>query len=86
MNQLNTVQADSLWQTIRSEIETSVNSEPILASFLHLTVLRHKSFAHMLAFHLSSKMSSAVMGARALYEIYLEALHQDPSIISAALV
>lgn len=85
MNQLNTVQADSLWQTIRSEIETSVNSEPILASFLHLTVLRHKSFAHMLAFHLSSKMSSAVMDARALYEIYLEALHQEPSIISAAL-
>lgn len=85
MNLLNTLQADSLWQTIRSETEAAVSNEPILASFLHLTVLRHKSFAHMLAFHLSSKMSSAVMDARALFEIYLEALQQDTSILNAAM-
>lgn len=85
MKLLDTLQANSLWQTIRNETEDAVNNEPILASFLHLTVLRHKNFARMLAFHLSTKMSSAVMDARALFEIYLEALDGDPSIINAAL-
>ncbi|WP_239363527.1 serine O-acetyltransferase [Snodgrassella communis] len=85
MNLPDAAQAESLWQTIRHETENAVRNEPILASFLHLSVLRHKSFTRMLAFHLSTKMSSVVMDARALFEIYLEAFQQDPAIIHAAL-
>ncbi|KLT72648.1 serine acetyltransferase [Neisseria arctica] len=72
-----------LWQTIRQEAETAAKSEPMLASFLHLTVLRHTSLDRVLAFHLSSKLSSAIMDARALYEVYIQALKDDPSIIAA---
>ncbi|WP_066568809.1 serine O-acetyltransferase [Snodgrassella sp. CFCC 13594] len=85
MNMLNHTQAETLWLTIREETELAVRNEPMLASFLHLTVLRHKNFARMLAFHLSSKMASAVMDTRALFEIYLEVLREDPRIIQAAM-
>lgn len=84
MNTLSQSESDNLWNTIRAETELAVRNEPMLASFLHLTVLRHKNLARMLAFHLSSKLSSAVMDARALFEVYLEALHEDLAIIHAA--
>ena len=45
---------DPLWQAIRDEVVRSAEREPLLASFLHMTVLRHASFEDMLAFHLSS--------------------------------
>ncbi len=73
-----------LWQTIRNEAELAAAAEPMLASFLHLTVLRHSSLDHVLAFHLSSKRSSSSMDARALYEVYVQALTCDTQIIEAA--
>lgn len=84
MNILSAAESENLWATIRAETELAARNEPMLASFLHLTVLRHKSLARMLAFHLSSKLSSATMDERALYEVYLEALREDPAIIHAA--
>ncbi|QEY25046.1 serine O-acetyltransferase [Neisseria animalis] len=77
---LNTADFD-LWQTIREETEAAAAAEPILASFLHQTVLRHGSLASVLAYHLSSKLSSPIMDARILYEMYLLALSEDSHII-----
>ncbi|MCF7529821.1 serine O-acetyltransferase [Neisseria lisongii] len=76
---LNTEHFD-LWQTIREETEAAAAAEPMLASFLHQTVLRHESLDSVLAYHLSSKLSSAIMDARALFEIYQQALCCDPQI------
>ncbi|MDF7675493.1 serine O-acetyltransferase [Neisseriaceae bacterium ESL0693] len=86
MKNLNRAQAEALWITIRQETEIAVQNEPILASFLHLTVLRHNCFSRMLAFHLSTKMCSAVMEARVLFEIYVNALEKDEDIINAAML
>lgn len=86
MKLLDHTQADALWMTIREETEIAAQNEPILASFLHLTVLRHHCFARMLAFHLSTKMCSAVMDARVLFEIYLNILEKDEYIINAAML
>ncbi|QEY25579.1 serine O-acetyltransferase [Neisseria zalophi] len=72
-----------LWQTLRQETEQAVQSEPLLASFLHQTVLRHQSLDSVLAYHLSSKLSSPVMDARALFEMYQQALCCDSNIIEA---
>lgn len=73
----------NLWQQIRVEAAQSASEEPTLASFLHLTVLRHKSLASVLAFHLSSKLSNSVMDARSLNELFLEALTDDEQIVAA---
>ncbi len=74
---------DDLWQTIRGEVAQDAQEEPILASFLHMTVLRHKSLDDVLSFHLSSKLASPTMDARTLMELIGEALAADPQIAAA---
>ncbi|HEZ0938640.1 TPA: serine O-acetyltransferase [Neisseria meningitidis] len=76
---LNTTGFD-LWHTIREETATAVSAEPMLASFLHQTVLRHESLGSVLAYHLSSKLGSPIMDVRALFEIYQQALGSDTQI------
>lgn len=71
---------DPIWLAIFKEAEAAAQAEPLLASFLHMTVLRHDSLEDVLAFHLSSKLASPVMDARALMELFREALEADPSI------
>jgi serine O-acetyltransferase len=71
---------DPLWEAILLEAQQSADAEPLLASFLHMTVLRHRSLEDVLAFHLSSKLASPVMDARALMELFREVLQADPYI------
>ncbi|WP_189373356.1 serine O-acetyltransferase [Vogesella alkaliphila] len=77
------VNRDPLWLAILQETEQAVRDEPLLASFLHMTVLRHGTLEDVLAFHLSSKLASPVMDARALLELFREALAADPQISRA---
>lgn len=74
---------NNIWQLIQEETTIAAQTEPMLASFLHMTVLRHQSLAQVLAFHLSSKLADHSMDARALYEIYLSVLNDNPAIICA---
>lgn len=78
------VNSDPLWSSIRREAEQAARDEPLLASFLHMTVLRHGTLEDVLAFHLSSKLASPVMDARALLELFREAYAADSGIIGAA--
>ena len=50
----------NLWHTIREETAAAAAAEPMLASFLHQTVLRHDSLDSVLAYHLSSKLGSPI--------------------------
>ncbi|WP_159880095.1 serine O-acetyltransferase [Aquitalea denitrificans] len=75
---------DALWLAILQEAEQAARDEPMLASFLHMTVLRHSTLEDVLAFHLSSKLASPVMDARALMELFREALESDPAISASA--
>ncbi|HFC6393499.1 serine O-acetyltransferase [Neisseria bacilliformis] len=73
----------NLWQTVRDEAQSAAAGEPMLASFLHMTVLRHDSLERVLAFHLSSKLGNPTMDMRTLYELYLHALEREPQIGAA---
>lgn len=72
-----------MWAAIRQEVHAAAQEEPLLASFLHLTVLRHTSLARVLAFHLSSKLSGSTMDARALYEMFTHVFEDNPHITAA---
>ena len=74
------IASDPLWAAILLEAQQAADAEPLLASFLHMTVLRHNALEDVLAFHLSSKLASAVMDARALMELFREALSADKTI------
>lgn len=81
---MNTQQDDSIWRLIGEEVKQEADREPILASFLHLTVLRHKTLEHALSIHLSSKLVSSTMDVRSLMDLISEALAHDLLIGQAA--
>ncbi|WP_413664156.1 serine O-acetyltransferase [Microbulbifer sp. EKSA008] len=77
-------EADLIWEKIRIEVAQQVEREPILASFLHATILNHNSLEAALSFHLANKLDNAVAPALLIREVIDEALQADPSIGHAA--
>lgn len=73
-----------LWQAIHAEVAAMSAAEPSLAVFFERTVLRHSSFAAVLAHHLSGKLAGPVLEAPALRELIAEALAAETSIEGAA--
>ncbi|WP_226647078.1 serine O-acetyltransferase [Microbulbifer variabilis] len=76
--------SDLLWERIRIEVAQQVEREPILASFLHATILNHSSLEAALSFHLANKLDNAVAPALLIREVIDEALAADPGIGRAA--
>lgn len=64
---------DTLWEQIRSEAAEGAWREPMLSSFLHGTILNHKSFEAALSFHLASKLESATLPALSLRDLMQDA-------------
>lgn len=74
---------DPLWQTIRDEVATAVRGEPVLASFLHVTVLNHRSLDAALAFQLAAKLESPILQAMIIRELIEEAMGSSAAIGAA---
>lgn len=74
---------DKLWQTIREETRAEAAKEPILASFLHATILKHDTLESALSYHLASILDYPATPAILLREVIDEALTHDASIIAA---
>lgn len=81
---MSTKEDDPIWNSIRHDVAQAAAAEPLLASFLHMTVLRHTRFQDVLAFHLSSKLLCDVMDGRALLELFHEAYEAEPKLVEAA--
>ena len=75
---------DDVWECVRRESKKESKREPILASFLHATVLNHGDFASALSFHLSNLIESPVTPALAMREV-MDKAFEDETIIVAAL-
>jgi serine O-acetyltransferase len=71
---------DPLWQSIREEVAKDVEREPLLASFLHATVLNHKSLEDALGFLLAGKLECAVLPAMLVRELIADAVEANPGI------
>lgn len=66
-------QADLVWQSIREETAEDAQREPVLASFLHATILNHDSLEDALSFHLAHKLDSATASALLIREVIEDA-------------
>lgn len=75
------MEQNALWRLIRDEVKAQANGEPILASFLHATVLNHDNLPAALSFHLANKLGSATLPEMSVREIFEKAYDDDPSII-----
>jgi serine O-acetyltransferase len=71
---------DPLWQAIRAETAAEAANEPILASFLHATILNHDTLEAALSFHLAHKLDSATASALLMREVIEQAFRADPTI------
>lgn len=74
---------DRLWQTIREETQIESKNEPILASFLHATILNHDTLEAALSYHLASILDHPATPAILLREVIDEATRSDASIIES---
>lgn len=74
---------ESLWQQLIDEITVTVREEPLLAGYLHATILNHHDLASALSFHLANKLHSDITPALMLREIFETAFADDPAIIDS---
>jgi serine O-acetyltransferase len=75
---------DTVWQSIRDEGAREGQSEPILASFLHATILNHESLEDALSFRLAEKLGSPSLPTMLIRDVINEALRKAPEIGDAA--
>jgi serine O-acetyltransferase len=71
---------DPLWQAIRQEVAQQAQDEPILASFLHATILNHGALEEAVSFHLAAKLESPTLPAMLIREVMEQALRKDNAI------
>lgn len=74
---------DPIWEKIREEVAREAQNEPILASYLHATILNHSSLEDALGFHLAGKLATHSLPAITLREVFDEAMEKSASIRSA---
>lgn len=77
-------QSGGVWPQLRRDALDAIGGEPMLASFLHATILHHERFEQALSYHLAQKLGSADMGTMQLREVFAEAYASAPAIIAAA--
>ena len=65
---------DPVWDRIRREASEHASEEPILASFLHATILNHARLEMALSFHLANQLDSPTASSLLLREVMLEAM------------
>ncbi len=74
---------EDVWQSIRETARLQVRSEPMLASYLHATVLNHDSLCDAVSFHLAGKLKSQTLSGMQVREMMETAMKSDPGIRKA---
>jgi serine O-acetyltransferase len=74
---------DPVWEKLREESRHKADTEPILASYLHLTILNHKRLEDALSFHLASKLATPNLPAMSIREFMSEAFDKSEQIQDA---
>lgn len=83
MRVLKTEHPDLVWSGLHEEVAAMAASETILASYLHATVLNHRSLRDSLSFLLAGKLASPHLAAMSLRDVIDEALSSSPDILEA---
>ena len=63
---------DLVWSNMRKDARFEAAREPLLASFMHATILSHNSLERSVAFHLANLLSSPAMISTQIQALILE--------------
>ncbi|MDC3409478.1 serine O-acetyltransferase [bacterium] len=69
---------------MREEAKVKAQSEPILGSYFHATILNHKSFGDALSFRLASKLDNPMLPTMLIRDVIGEAMAGDAEVLKAA--
>jgi serine O-acetyltransferase len=75
---------DTAWARMRVEAAQAAAEEPILASFLHTTILHHDNVSGALSYRFGEKISDGEMNAMLWREVASHAYADEPQIVRAA--
>lgn len=75
---------DPTWDRMHDEAAEMALASPILASFLHTTILNRKRFEDALSYQLAQKLGSDALTPLNLREVFDQALESSPEIGEAA--
>lgn len=75
---------DPTWERMHDEAVEMAQASPILASFLHTTILNRKRFEDALSYQLAQKLGSDALTPLNLREVFDQALESSPEIGEAA--
>tara|TARA_R100001377_G_scaffold13433_1_gene6748 strand:- start:1034 stop:1813 length:780 start_codon:yes stop_codon:yes gene_type:complete len=74
-----------IWTKLDEEARLSVQTEPLLASYVYACILNHGSLGSALSFILANKLSDEVMPAIAVRELFEAAYKESPEMILNAI-
>jgi serine O-acetyltransferase len=66
--------ADPVWTRLRQDVSVTARTEPMLAGYLHDTVLKHHSLEASISYFLAGKLGSAYLTTTSLRDVFYEAL------------
>lgn len=73
-----------VWAQLRVEAMQTAAEEPLIASFLHASILHHDRIEDALSYHLAQKLGGADMNALQLREVAQEAYASEPDLVRNA--
>ena len=74
---------DPVWTRLRQDVFLTAKSEPMLAGYLHDTVLKHGSLEASISYFLAGKLASAYLTTTSLRDVFYEALTTSEDIREA---
>ena len=74
---------ENMWRKLVDEAQQKAQGEPMLASYLHATILNHRGIEDSLSFHLAGKLMSPHLNSMSIREVISEAFGQSSSIREA---
>lgn len=75
--------SDPVWARLRQDVFATAKSEPMLAGYLHDTVLKHGSLEASISYFLAGKLASAYLTTTSLRDVFYEALTASDDIRQA---
>jgi serine O-acetyltransferase len=74
---------DPVWSKLRQDVFDTAKSEPMLAGYLHDTVLKHGTMESSISYFLAGKLASAYLTTTSLRDVFFEALTSSENIREA---
>jgi hypothetical protein len=69
---------DFVWESMRNDAMLEASSEPLLASFMHASILSHSSLERAIAFHIANLITSPAMISTQIQALILEFIDECP--------